>query len=86
MVVSVINTEQTQALVDRFTISRNTFNSDEMVTETIIGEFGNMLEVSILLRCTDSFTGANCEQAVGEYSIVCACTEQMCIVQLRKYN
>ncbi len=66
MVVSVINTEQTQALVDRFTISRNTFNSDEMVTETIIGEHGNMLQVSILLRCTDSFTGANCDQAVGE--------------------
>ena len=66
MVVSVINTERTQALIDRFTISKNSFIVDEMVTETIIGEFGNMLEVSILLRCTDSFTGANCEQAVGE--------------------
>ncbi len=66
MIISVTNIERTQALIDRFTISRNTFTSDEMVTETIIGEFGNMLEVSILLRCTDSFTGANCEQAVGE--------------------
>ena len=66
MVVSVINTERTQALIDRFNISKNSFIVDEMVTETIIGEFENMLEVSILLRCTDSFTGANCEQAVGE--------------------
>ncbi len=66
MVVSVINTERTQALIDRFTISKNSFIVDEMVTETIIGEFGNTLGVSILLRCTDSFTGANCEQAVGE--------------------
>ncbi len=66
MVVSVTNTERTNTSVDRFIISRNIFTSDEMVTETIIGEFGNTLGVSILLRCTDSFTGANCEQAVGE--------------------
>ncbi len=66
MVVSVTNAQRTLNLIDRFTISRDTFASGEMVTETITGEFGNMLDVRIQLRCMDPFTGPNCEPAVGE--------------------